>query len=556
MSIYNQSQTSPYLGAQAKTVPAVAPKNTLKPADTKKGFIGGTLNPDGTMGTGKVSGVEPFNIISKKTTPVQPATGANVLGNTDIPGMTGTASMKPVPKEKTSIISATSPVITPEKTGGGGYTPTIVTPPMETKPTLTPYQKYVADNNARGLSSATEAVFNGQGLPGSTQTQNIGGQITHIDLNGNTVDTTGKILSGPDYKADTTNDTTTRAGILAELIKQSQTPNASYQTLQDQLSANAAEQAKLKSDYAEANKNVQTSGIGSIMATGQGNIMQNTLATKQGALASQAGALSTQLGAAQAQQNIGLTGLQNAQNAYAPITPGYNQQVLNPITGQPVNQTGGSGTGAMSILPPQGQQMVQSLAQQVNEGKMTRADAESRLSAYGQPGIEALNQALGEGFNTNASNASAGTTAQGQQLSAAIPPANQALDMLQTAFNSLGPITGSNIPLLQQFAQNIAMQTGIGRTNVSNFQGALQEARSRIDAALAGVIGVNAASTQAHALLPDNMTAQELPGKIAAAKEYLQNQLKSYQSSGSQTGSSTGGGTTVQTTVGTINTNW
>ena len=105
MSIYNQSQTSPYLGAQAKTVPAVAPKNTLKPADTKKGFIGGTLNPDGTMGTGKVSGVEPFNIISKKTTPVQPATGANVLGNTDIPGMTGTASMKPVPKEKTSIIT-------------------------------------------------------------------------------------------------------------------------------------------------------------------------------------------------------------------------------------------------------------------------------------------------------------------------------------------------------------------------------------------------------------------------------------------------------------------
>lgn len=212
----------------------------------------------------------------------------------------------------------------------------------------------------------------------------------------------------------------------------------------------------------------------------------------------------------------------------------YSNQVLG-ADGRPING------GAMGQLPQQAQDFVNSLAQQVKSGQMIRKDAESELSTYGQAGLQALNTALGSDFNTNASNASAATTATGQQIQAAITPANQALDSLQTAFNGLSslqqgnvPGLNVNVPILGQLAQGASMQFGVGRDAASAFQGALQEARSRIDAALVGSIGVNAAAAQASALLPDNMVPSEIPQKIAAAKQYLLNQLTSYTGSGNQ----------------------
>lgn len=259
--------------------------------------------------------------------------------------------------------------------------------------------------------------------------------------------------------------------------------------------------------------------------------------TQQG---QQISGLGTAAGAANTAQGQAISGLTAAAGAAKPETVPYNTQYVSPVTGQ---QVGGGNAGQ---LPADAQSAVQSYAQQVKNGQMTREDAESRLSAYGVPGTNALNAALGDNFNTNASNASAATTAIGQQIQAAIAPANQALDSLQSAFNNLsglqqGNVMGHSVPFLAHLAQNASMLAGPGRESASQFQGALQEARSRIDAALVGSIGVNAAAAQASALLPDNMVASEIPGKIAAAKQYLQNQLASYTQSGQQPASQPSG---------------
>lgn len=272
--------------------------------------------------------------------------------------------------------------------------------------------------------------------------------------------------------------------------------------------------------------------------TGRDANIQANYQAQQAKLSSAVGNETNLAGVGNTSQGQGITGLISAGQLSTPsnqyITPGYNQQIIG-ADGKPV------GGGNANTLPADAQNFVSDLAKQVQSGQMTRADAESRLSAYGQPGLESLNTALGSGFNTNASNASAATTATGQQIAAAIPPANQALDALQTAFNNLPGVQSTNIPILNQFTQNAAMLSGVGRDQASAFQGALKEARSRIDGALAGVIGVDAASAQAAALLPDNMVPSEIPQKIAAAKQYLQNQLQSYAGSGQQGNQSSNG---------------
>ena len=229
------------------------------------------------------------------------------------------------------------------------------------------------------------------------------------------------------------------------------------------------------------------------------------------------------------------SGLNQAAGYAQPFQVPYSNQLMQrDAQGNVVSVN--SGTNG---LPPEAQSYIKSLANQVKNGQMTRADAEGRISSYSQPGLQALNGELGSSFNTNASNASAGTTAVGQQIQAAIPPANQALDALQTAFNNLPGIQSTSVPFINQSMQGMAMGTGLGRQQASEFQGALNEARSRIDAAITGVIGIDAARTQAHTLLPDNMVPSEIPQKIAAAKQYLQNQLDSYTNSGKQSSGNT-----------------
>lgn len=348
-------------------------------------------------------------------------------------------------------------------------------------------------------------------------------------------------------------------GFINQLNTQAANPSAATNLGLSTAGKTAQQIADIQGQLAESRKNeAQTLGdirrnpIPLQFQQGQAGVTQTQYQQQQDALAQEISGLSNLyapgLNAAVTGQQQQIGAANYGASATAPQLGQSGQQYYFPL--QP-------GTSGGVSLPPQAQDYVNSLAQQVRNGQMTRGDAESRLQTYGVAGLQALNTALGSGFNTNASNASAATTATGQQIQAAIVPANQALDALQTAYNSLsglqqGNVLVANVPLVSQIAQNASMALGPGRDTASAFQGALQEARSRIDAALVGSIGVNAAAAQASALLPDNMLPSEIPQKIAAAKYYLQNQLASYSGSGQQPTQNLGNGMSSGLTWDTI----
>lgn len=238
------------------------------------------------------------------------------------------------------------------------------------------------------------------------------------------------------------------------------------------------------------------------------------------------------------------TGLQSAITATQPQLGQFGQTYYQPPTSAMGGTQGGGNQGGIQLSGAPANDL-NTLADAVVNGRMDYQTAMSQLSGYGTAVANQLMGAIQKKnpqFNFNLSASSAGTQQVGQQLSASVPVANQALDALQVAFNNLGGLSGSSVPFIQEFSQNVAMQTGLGRDNVSSFKGALAEARSRINAALTGIIGVDAAGAQANALLPENMTPRELPQKIAAAKQYMQNQLSHYTQSGVQGGGASSGG--------------
>ena len=117
--------------------------------------------------------------------------------------------------------------------------------------------------------------------------------------------------------------------------------------------------------------------------------------------------------------------------------------------------------------------------------------------------------------------------------------AYQALDSLQSTYSSLGPnAQGSllgltpNIPLISQAAQGLGMATGLGREQISAFQGSLKEARAQINTVLAPLVGVDSANATSQSLLPDNMVPSEIPQKIAAAKEYIRQRVQAFTTTG------------------------
>lgn len=368
--------------------------------------------------------------------------------------------------------------------------------------------------------------------------------------------TSGLVNKNQDFQTNTgnalqgtpqANPTPTFSGMLGTVAQQGSQPSAIQQYSQDIAKKSAETYNMLNEQLAQSRNNQAGAEVQNRLnpipigdQTGREAVIRNQYLAEQNSLASRAQGATNLYGpsvsAAATAQGQQYGAANNAASLASPVQVPYSNQVISPVTGQSI---GGGGTGQ---LPQQAQDFVNSLAQQVKDGRMTREDAESRLSAYGQPGLQGLNAALGSSFNTNASNASAATTATGQQIAAAIVPARQALDALQGAFDALPGIQKTSIPILNQFSQNAAMTAGPGRAQASAFQAALQEARSRIDAALVGSIGVNAAAAQASALLPDNMVPSEIPNKIAAAKMYLENQLASYTQSGQQGNPNVAGG--------------
>lgn len=233
---------------------------------------------------------------------------------------------------------------------------------------------------------------------------------------------------------------------------------------------------------------------------------------------------------------------------------GYAQPQLGNIGSQqyynPLNANSSSGAGT---LPADATNAINSYAQAVKEGRMTRADAESRLSTYGITGLNALNIALGPTFNTNASNASAATTGQGQQIQTAAQSTNSALDTLSNAFSQLSSLQTGGIPASNGIANWIGHQ--FGDAALSQFKTNLADARSQ----LIGVLnssGGTPTGNEATALqyLPDNMTKAQFDANVGTAqnpgivRQLVAQKVSAFTGSGSQTGASgspagTAGGT-------------
>jgi hypothetical protein len=246
-------------------------------------------------------------------------------------------------------------------------------------------------------------------------------------------------------------------------------------------------------------------------------------------------------------QGQGITGLNNAAGNTAPVQVPYNNQYISPTTGQPVSGGGATTGTAMSQLPQQAQDAVNSYAQQVQSGAMTRADAESRLSAYGVAGTNALNEALGTSFNTNASNASAGTTAVGQQIQTAAQATNQALDTLTTLFNNLSPLQTQGIPATNSLANWVG--SALGSQALSQYKTNLADARSQLIGVLNSAGGTPTGNeATANQYLPDNMTKAQFDANVGTAqnpgivRQLVAQKVSSFTGSGSQNGTSTSSG--------------
>lgn len=298
------------------------------------------------------------------------------------------------------------------------------------------------------------------------------------------------------------------------------------------------ELADFRANLANKGAAINNTGADLNFKQGAGQVLQNAGLLKENALEAQvANALQG------TEQQI--TAANNAGNLAKPQQVPYNNQVIDFTTGQRL------GGGQAGQLPQEAQTTVNDYAQQVKDGKMTRADAESRLSPYGVAGTNALNAALGSDFNTNQANAQAEAGVKNTQLagttSALVDKTNQGLDTLSSAFDKLGSLqkTGSNwltVPI-----NALAEGTGIGKTSLDDYNRILAEVRASAQSVLstAANLGVVTGGATANSLLPDNMSRQGLTTAIDTIK-HLEEQTKSALANlnnASANGSTTSGGT-------------
>lgn len=283
-------------------------------------------------------------------------------------------------------------------------------------------------------------------------------------------------------------------------------------------------------------------------AVGGGNaqIKYNTKSNRSQALTAAENAELAPINAQITAAGQGQTGLISGLNAAQPIQVPYSNQVIDPATGKPI---GGGASGSMNDA-------VQLQVQKVLSGQSGYNDAATALQAYGQAGTNALQQALGPNFNINESNANAAAKAAalqqnvsaGRAAALASDSAKKALDSLQASYLKLNALQGSSgVPAFNALVQMGSLWTGIGRKEVSDYVGALNEARAQVRGVL-GAAGVNPidAGGIADTLLPSNMIPTEVPSKIQAAKSYLDNRVAALSNTDSPVPQYGGNGGSVQ----------
>lgn len=273
-------------------------------------------------------------------------------------------------------------------------------------------------------------------------------------------------------------------------------------------------------------------GNAQLAAAAGGALIQGLTNQENAELAGTGQALTAQSQQANALNQAGALSTPNNQFLQVP----YSNQLLD-SQGNPVNGGGTTGT-----LPAAAQSFVNSLATQVQNGQMTRDEATSQLAAYGTAGLQALNTALGSGFNTNASNASAATTATGQQIQTAADSTNKALDTLSSSFSALNGLQTGGIPLTNSIAQWIG--SNLGDSALTQYKTNLADARSQLIGVLNSSGGTPTGNeSTANQYLPDNMTPAQFTQNVGTVqnpgivRQLIAQKVASFTGSGSQTNS-------------------
>lgn len=467
-----------------------------------------------------------------------------------------TTTLKPATTGPTPAASGTNTLKAYDQNGNVVYvTPGTYNPGISLTPKTTTSGSLPGLNGAPSAQSTQSTTGPGQ-QPVSSGISNIGANSTTDQLNQGGV--YGQLIAALLAKsgapnADYTNSQTALTGAGTQLQTLASTSSPEYQA--QLASANQYNQQlqDLRSQEAQALANNSSNPIPLEFQQGRGQILQNlygqreqalgsafqgasTLvgattaqqAAQQQGLASAGGLFGQAIGAANNQQGIQTAGLLGTAGATAPVQVPYNNQFISPVNGQ------GISGGTVGQLPQQAMDIVNTYAQQVQNGQMTRADAESRLAPYGVAGTNALTQALGSGFNTNLSNASAATTASGQQLQTQATSAVQALDTLQAKFNQLSGLETGGIPASNAITQWIG--SALGQGSLTQYNQTLSDARQQLEGVLAAAGGgtptnyVNTAQTY----LPDNMTPAMLSQAISNVKALIQQKVSSFVQSGQQ----------------------
>lgn len=334
--------------------------------------------------------------------------------------------------------------------------------------------------------------------------------------------------------------------LIQGLVNQSSQPSAGYTNAVNQAENYNNQLTQSRTNEANSLAGISNEAIPLNFQQGRSQVLQSQYAAQQAALGAGFQGASTLTGAANTQQGLQQAGLTSAAGLTQPVQVPYSNQYINPVTGQPV------GGGTAGSLPADAQSAVDSYAQQVRSGQMTRADAESRLSAYGVAGTNALNSALGSGFNTNASNASAATTQQGQQLQTAATATNQALGTLTSLYNGLPSLLKLSIPGLNSLGSSV--EGFLGSSQLTAYKQTLADARAQLQGVLtaSGAATPTGAESAALTYLPDNMTPGQLQSAIANVQQLIQQKVQSFTQSGSQTGQSNSSGNVQYNSDGTL----
>lgn len=279
---------------------------------------------------------------------------------------------------------------------------------------------------------------------------------------------------------------------------------------------------------------------------GRAQVLQSQYAQEQAALGSAFQGASNLVGAANTQQGIQKDYLGNVISGTAPVTGvPYGTQTINPVTGQPYG--GQTGQGGTNVDPNNPMTSIPSLAQAVANGQMTIDQANSALGNNIGMTTNLRNQILknNPNFNFTQSSSSGATQAIGQQVKTYSDSANAALDKLTSDFANLPDWQKLGIPGTIGIEQ--AIGKFFGNDKLSTYQTTLHDARAQLTGVLstAGGMTPTSAGDTAQTYLPDNMTRDQLPAKIEAAKTLVAQKVQAFQNSGKQSSSSGAGSGTM-----------